>query len=86
MNDIAVFMQIDQTEERIDCYFFDQPQGHALVLEFVMLNHIKQIGSQNLKDRAVVLAVDAMVGEVVDEQKRAAQLGIDVFRMQLLYF
>lgn len=84
VDNVTVLMQVDEPHQHIDGDLLDQPQRHALILELVVLDKVEQVGAQNLEHRAVMLAVDAVVGEVINQQQWPAQFSIHISRMQFL--
>ena len=72
VNDVASFVQVDQTHESISRYLFYQPERHSLVAELVMLNDVQQIRTHQFKHTAHVLSMNAEMNKFVKKQQRSA--------------
>lgn len=69
MNDLANTVQIVETDETLSSDFSAQVDGHLLKENYsfvlVLLDDLKEVHSQNLKDHAEVVSVGSFVDEGV---------------------
>jgi hypothetical protein len=74
MDHIASFVKINKPHQDISRDLLDQPQRHPLLLEFVMLDNVEQVGTHQLENCTHVLPMNTKMSEVVKQEQRSTEL------------
>lgn len=83
VDDAAGLVHVDETGEHLPGELLDEPKAHALFEAVEMDDEVEETGSQHLEHGAVVLAMHAVVNEVVDHSDA---IGFDLERGLLVSF
>lgn len=76
MDDIATFVQINQTKQYISSDLLYKPKRHPLLFVFIVLNEVQQIRAHQLKHTTHMFTMDSVMNEVINQQQWSTKFWI----------